>query len=610
MLTLPNSTLDKLQLITAQNGAKVLVAYNDDDGTGAYPGGSQKTTIASATTTDICATPGVGSPLPAEVREVHAVIIKNNYAGAHAVTVQQVSGGNTYELLTVTLAQNETLQYSHGDGWSTINASAARKVAMGGAIAADTLAVSGASTFSGPVTLTDSLTVATGVITTSEPVAITQEWNAGGVTFTAFDLNITDSASAAGSLLANLRVGGASKFSVNKAGDGVLAGDIAINGGDLTTSAITFNLLASPTTVNAFAGASVALNIGHASAAAAAVGGILIPTGKNVTGAGTATVTGFATVSATTLTGTLSTAAQPNITSVGTLTSLTVSGRINANLPGDNIRLKADGTDAKDASVSVSGLGIVSVGHWAAAEINISTTGAVSLGSNSLTAGAISGTTGAFSDIVTLTAAVQPRLTFVKTNATAQTYDIYNNGNLVFFDVTGGSIYMALSSTGLAVAGTLSATGQVTASVGAFFGATVTTAALVSQATSGAGTTTHYIGNQTITTSSDIRLKANVVDSQRDAVAIIDKLHIVDHTWDDPSDESPYNRNSRGVWTGLIAQEAVKHIPWLVNKPPSDTGEDGKPQYWFMDYGYAVPLVFKAVQQLDRRVKALEAKLP
>lgn len=53
--------------------------------------------------------------------------------------------------------------------------------------------------------------------------------------------------------------------------------------------------------------------------------GISVPTGFNVTGAGTAQVTGFATVSATNLAGTLTTAAQANVTSLGTLTGLTVT---------------------------------------------------------------------------------------------------------------------------------------------------------------------------------------------------------------------------------------------------------------------------------------------
>lgn len=43
-------------------------------------------------------------------------------------------------------------------------------------------------------------------------------WNAGGTTFTAIKMNVTDTASAAGSLLMDLQVGGTSKFKVSKAG--------------------------------------------------------------------------------------------------------------------------------------------------------------------------------------------------------------------------------------------------------------------------------------------------------------------------------------------------------------------------------------------------------
>jgi hypothetical protein len=49
---------------------------------------------------------------------------------------------------------------------------------------------------------------------------IADTWNASGTTFTAIKMNVTDTASAAGSLLMDLQVGGASKFSVRK--DGVL----------------------------------------------------------------------------------------------------------------------------------------------------------------------------------------------------------------------------------------------------------------------------------------------------------------------------------------------------------------------------------------------------
>jgi hypothetical protein len=45
---------------------------------------------------------------------------------------------------------------------------------------------------------------------------LTDTWNAGGTTFTAIKMNVTDTASAAGSLLMDLQVGGVSRFSVRK----------------------------------------------------------------------------------------------------------------------------------------------------------------------------------------------------------------------------------------------------------------------------------------------------------------------------------------------------------------------------------------------------------
>jgi hypothetical protein len=82
----------------------------------------------------------------------------------------------------------------------------------------------------GAVTATE-LNVATGTITTSNPVLdATQTWNAGGVTFTAHKTNITDTASASASLLADLQVGGSSKFSVRKDGLANIVGDLDHDG--------------------------------------------------------------------------------------------------------------------------------------------------------------------------------------------------------------------------------------------------------------------------------------------------------------------------------------------------------------------------------------------
>jgi len=56
-------------------------------------------------------------------------------------------------------------------------------------------------------------------VTASTPVLdLTQTWNSGGVTFTGLKFNVTNTASATGSLLLDLQVGASSKFAVDKAG--------------------------------------------------------------------------------------------------------------------------------------------------------------------------------------------------------------------------------------------------------------------------------------------------------------------------------------------------------------------------------------------------------
>ena len=64
-----------------------------------------------------------------------------------------------------------------------------------------------------------------GSITTSTPILnLAQTWNAGGVTFTALKLNVTDTASVSGSLLLDLQVGGSTKFNITKNGTVAAAG--------------------------------------------------------------------------------------------------------------------------------------------------------------------------------------------------------------------------------------------------------------------------------------------------------------------------------------------------------------------------------------------------
>lgn len=68
---------------------------------------------------------------------------------------------------------------------------------------------------------------------------LTDTWNAGGTTFTGIGLNVTDAASAAGSLLIDLQVGGASKAKVSKTGNLTVAGYFSIADGVTAPSAAT-----------------------------------------------------------------------------------------------------------------------------------------------------------------------------------------------------------------------------------------------------------------------------------------------------------------------------------------------------------------------------------
>ena len=110
---------------------------------------------------------------------------------------------------------------------------------------------------------------------------IASTWNNGSNKFDAIKANITNTASAATSLLLDLQVGGASKFKVgldgtvttpgdlDLTGDVTIGGDLAVNGGDITSTSATFNLLntAGCTTVNAFTNAGT-LQIGKTSGTA------------------------------------------------------------------------------------------------------------------------------------------------------------------------------------------------------------------------------------------------------------------------------------------------------------------------------------------------------
>ena len=129
---------------------------------------------------------------------------------------------------------------------------------------------------------------------------------------------------------------------------------------------------------------------------------------------------------------------------------------------------------------------------------------------------------------------------------------------------------------------------------------------------SGAGSATLYIGNAAIQVSSDRRLKENIVDTVVDAAEELKRVRVVDFTWNDPSDLSFNNRNARGTWTGLIAQELVDVFPFAVNAPRTEEDlsiDQDSEKRWLVDQDQLVPVLIKGFQQALARIETLEAKV-
>ena len=134
----------------------------------------------------------------------------------------------------------------------------------------------------------------------------------------------------------------------------------------------------------------------------------------------------------------------------------------------------------------------------------------------------------------------------------------------------------------------------------------------IRSSSAGSGSSNLFIGNAQIQVSSDRRLKENIVDTVVDASEELKKVRVVDFTWNDPSDQSFNNKNARGTWTGVIAQELVDVFPFAVNAPRkkedlSIDHESGKT--WMLNQDQLVPVLIKGFQQALTRIETLEAEV-
>jgi len=131
----------------------------------------------------------------------------------------------------------------------------------------------------------------------------------------------------------------------------------------------------------------------------------------------------------------------------------------------------------------------------------------------------------------------------------------------------------------------------------------------IRSSSAGGGSATLYIGNAAIQVSSDQRLKTNIVDTEMNATEKLNQVRVVDFNWDDPSDTSFNNRNARGKWTGVLAQELVDVLPFAVNAPRHEEDlsiDEESDQKWLVDQAQMVPVLIKAIQELTARIAALE----
>lgn len=138
-------------------------------------------------------------------------------------------------------------------------------------------------------------------------------------------------------------------------------------------------------------------------------------------------------------------------------------------------------------------------------------------------------------------------------------------------------------------------------------------------ASSGAATTTMYIGNASINVTSDVRLKRAIADTKTDWLEVLSRVRVRDFGWNDPSDTNTFGKNARGRYTGLIAQEVIVDAPELrytINAPDirCKACRQGAvcithDSYWGLDLQHFTGPIIDALQRLQRENAALKERI-
>ena len=100
----------------------------------------------------------------------------------------------------------------------------------------------------------------------------------------------------------------------------------------------------------------------------------------------------------------------------------------------------------------------------------------------------------------------------------------------------------------------------------------------------------------TYATSSDMRLKENIVPTHLGLAAVND-IKVYDYNFKTDTDKTPQ--------TGFLAQELYKIFPQAV----SVGGDDPKVKPWAVDYGKLTPILVKAIQEQQVQIEALKKEI-
>ena len=314
-------------------------------------------------------------------------------------------------------------------------------------------------------------------------------------------------------------------------------------------------------------GTSVAMNLDGAVIDSSVIGGTTAAAGS------------FTTLSASTsITGTLATAAQPNITSVGTLTGLT----------GGTGDLNWDsGTLFVDSSANAVGIGTTSPANKLAVNGGLSVEGAAAAG---ISEGLLIDYSTNLARFLTYDSSTGSEIAFYTQpsgGSTAERMRIDSSGTLL----------VAKTSTGIATVGvelrsdTIYSTSE---SIPLYLNRKGSSGTILEFRTNNgtSGTVYSTTGSVTYNTSSDYRLKENIQPLEN-GLERLNNLKPVKFDWKENGKSSE----------GFIAHEAQEVFPDAV------TGEKDGEDMQGMDYGRITPLLVKAIQEQQAQIDALQSEI-